>query len=120
VDDSGDPRFRPEARARTLARPDEQVTLASFSGPPREGVQVFESAPKFEAMGLGVGAVLVAIDGKRVRNFETYRCLRTLGEGTLATVIVWHGGGYREIQAPLRRPHPALSLRSLNRRRPLS
>lgn len=115
VDESGDPRFRSEARdaRRQTLGSEEPVTLASLSGPPPSGVMVVETAPKFEALGLVKGAVLVAIDGLRVRDLEHYRCLRSLGDGSSATAIVWQGGAYREIQAPLRRPHPALTFRSL-------
>jgi hypothetical protein len=116
VDDSGDPRFRPEARdarARTLGFSGEPVTPASFSGRPNQGVIVIESAPRFEALGLVKGAILVAIDGQRVRDFAHYRCLRTLGTGPEATVIVWRDGTFVEIRGPLRRPHPALSFRTL-------
>lgn len=95
-----------------LAGRGEAVTLASFSGRPLQGVVVVESAPKFEALGLVAGAVLVAIEGQRVRDFEQYRCLRSLGDGSEATAIVWRGNAYVEIRAPLRRPHPALTIRS--------
>lgn len=53
----------------------ENVSLTSLSGTPSDGVLVDETSPRLKAIGLKPGAVLVAINGARVRNLEQYHCL---------------------------------------------
>lgn len=76
-------------------------------------MRIARSRPRLEKLGVKAGDVIVAVDGRRVRDRAQFDCLRELSKGEEVKVIVWHEGRYDEIIGPLARPHPAVRLESL-------
>lgn len=79
----------------------EKVKLSDFQGPPRDGAVMKSSSEKLTAAGLDKGAVVVAVDGNRVRTFEAYLLAIELAQNPRHQFIAWRGGRYVEVAADL-------------------
>lgn len=77
----------------------QDVTLASFADPPRDGCQFTTSSDALETAQLHVGDVVVALDGHAVHSEKTYRFIRAMSDDPTLDLIVWRGGHYFESKA---------------------
>ena len=77
----------------------EEVSLPTLSGSPSDGVLVDETGPRIEAIGLKPGAVIVAINGTRVRNMEQYYCVSWANVDPRLQFIAWQDGRYIQAEA---------------------
>jgi tetratricopeptide (TPR) repeat protein len=68
-------------------------------GPPREGVRVDSANAASSNAGLGVGDVVVALDGWRVRTVEQYDLVRAFTSAEHMVLVVWKGSGYETVEA---------------------
>ena len=95
----------------------ESVALASLSGPPRDGILVKWTSRRMDEAGVKPGAILVAVDGLRVRNEEQYRCVRALADTTTLHLIAWQNDAYVELTPTLvdRLPRNDLDIASYQR-----
>lgn len=80
----------------------ESVTLPSLRGAPRDGVLVKIANQRMNDVGLKQGAILVALDGFRVRTVEQYACVRALTETPALHLIAWQDGAYIELTPTLK------------------
>lgn len=74
-----------------------EVTLASFSGPPRKGVSIRETNAFLERNGLRRGMVIVSLDGYRTDTFDQYTLVRSMKTEPLMRLVVWDGQKYSEL-----------------------
>lgn len=77
----------------------EEVAFPTLSGSPSDGVLVDETGPRVEAIGLKPGAVIVAINGTRVRNMEQYYCVSWANVDPRVQFIAWQDGRYIQAEA---------------------
>jgi tetratricopeptide (TPR) repeat protein len=99
---TGDTRFDAEVKERTgklFPSGFEQVTLASFSAAPADGVVLKENSELTRAAGVKASDVIVAIYGVRVHNVSQYEFKRDGSTDPELDLIVWQGGGYRVVKA---------------------
>jgi tetratricopeptide (TPR) repeat protein len=103
------------AHARSALFPDglRKLDPLDLKGRPTEGVRVKRAAPRFEPLGIRVGTMVVSIHGYRVRNLVQYRALREMNGTSMAVATIWSGNEYREVSAPLGRPHVNLVFEDL-------
>ena len=78
-----------------------QVTLDSFTEPPKSGIIITESSSVMKTAGLQQGDVLVALDSHPVRNLSTYEFVRALSENPIMDFIIWRNGKYLELKPSL-------------------
>ena len=84
----------------------EKVTLASFNGPPKDGVIFLKDSQPLRNAGLKSGNILVAVDGSRVTNAKQYSfALRCDPYNEKVTLIFWDGKNYREVHARVPNRH---------------
>ncbi|MDB6029013.1 MAG: hypothetical protein JWM68_5236 [Verrucomicrobiales bacterium] len=79
----------------------EQVTVASFKGAPKDGVDVLSENELVVKAGLKSGDIIVALDGIRVRNFPQYEYVRGQLPSPTMVFIVWNGSEYKETTTDL-------------------
>lgn len=79
----------------------EKVTLSSFASPPADGLVTYGESKQSKEIGLQSRAVIVAVDGIRVRNRKQFDLLNRLTYSEDMSLIVWQGGRYQEIKAHL-------------------
>ena len=106
------PEYAKAARAATAkAFPDdlEPVKISDLSAPPRDGVALTRGSALAQQLGLGVGNVLVAIDGYRIRNKAQYYFVRALKRDPMITYIVWKMDHYVEVKGKV--PRRSLGVR---------
>lgn len=99
---TGDTRFDSELKKRAkkiFPAGIQQVSLADFHGPPRDGVSVNQQNYLVTAAGLRAGDVIVALNGSRTHTFTQYMYVRDLLTGPELNLIVWKGSGYYELRA---------------------
>lgn len=99
---TGDTKFDPEIANRMnklFPNGVEKASLADFEGPPADGVLIQEENDRLLAAGLKKDYVIVALDGKRVHNYEQYRYIRDLQKNPELDLIAWKRGSYEEIKA---------------------
>ena len=77
------------------------VTLAQLSGKPANGVFVHGENQLSRQFGLKPGAIVVAIDGKRIVNMEQYSYIRSLTDSPDMDLMVYEDASYKEIRAHL-------------------
>lgn len=102
--------FREEARQvreRIFPKGLERVTLANFSGPPTEGVEILHDTKGVKELGLAKGDVIVAFDGYRTRNMRQYEVVREMSEDLTVRLLAWSAS---------RKAYVAASARLLDRR----
>jgi tetratricopeptide (TPR) repeat protein len=77
----------------------EHVSIKDLHGPPGDGCYV-SAANEFTAQaGLNAGAVIVALDGIRIRNFAQYAFVRGTSTNAALDLIVWQDNQYRRLRA---------------------
>jgi tetratricopeptide (TPR) repeat protein len=76
-----------------------KVTLASFSGAPRDGMSFTQSSDDLQHNGLSPDQVVVALDGYAVESQAQYVFVRSLSDSPTMQFIVWDGQAYRAITA---------------------
>lgn len=79
----------------------EKVTLSSFTSPPQDGLMTYGESKQSKEIGLQSRAVIVAVDGNRVRNRKQLDLVIRLTYSEDLSLIVWQGGRYQEIEAHL-------------------
>ena len=77
----------------------QEVTLARLSGKPTRGVIVKGENALSQAAGLKPGAIIVGIDGKRVRTLEQYSYVRALKDSPDIDLLVYQDDRYQAIHA---------------------
>lgn len=75
------------------------VTLASFSTAPDDGVLVEGENDQTKQVGLAVNDVIVSLSGFRVHDFRSYGWIRDKIDAKGFDLIVWHDGAYRQVSA---------------------
>lgn len=75
------------------------VTLAQLTGAPTEGVLVHGANALSRQCGLKAGAIVVALDGKRVQSMEQYTFVRTLSDDPHLELLVFQDHQYQAIHA---------------------
>jgi hypothetical protein len=76
----------------------EAVTVADLHEPPGDGLLVGEDHENLQKGGIGIGNVIVAVDGFRVRSVIQYHLVRGLEVGPETDLIVWNGSAYRDVR----------------------
>lgn len=91
------------AQVATQALPQgiERVTRADFQAPPSDGVVIKSTSAKTDEAGLGRGAVIVAMNGVRIRDMKGLTVVRELVDGPRYRVLAWHAGRYVEPELEL-------------------
>lgn len=84
-----------------------KVTLASFSGAPKAGMEVVREDWVADKSPLKEGVVIVALNGYAVANKDQYDVARELSTKPSVWVIYWNGKEYKE------RTHPTVNATSL-------
>jgi hypothetical protein len=82
----------------------ESANLASFQGtkgPPTEGIQLRRYVSLRTRHGLEGGAIVVAVDGHRVRNTDQFNSVREWSNDVMMKLTVWNAGTWKEV--PVRR-----------------
>ena len=87
------------AEGQLFPRGMEEVTLAQLSGSPTKGLIVVGENDLSRRFGLKQGAIIVGVDGKRVRNFGQYAYVRALKETPEIDLLVYQDGRYQAIHA---------------------
>ncbi len=77
----------------------EDVTLDRLVGKPTKGVVVHGENALSRQFGLKPGAIIVGIDGKRVRNINQYFYVRALKDSPQIDLLVYQDGHYQAISA---------------------
>jgi hypothetical protein len=77
----------------------EQVSLKDFNSPPVDGVMVKDQNELSRSAGLGIGDVIVALNGIRTRNLAQYLAIRGSLTVPEMTMIVWQGKQYKQLVA---------------------
>jgi len=78
------------------------AAVASLKGAPGSGVRVRSTGETGKRNGIEAGDVIVAVDGYTVQNSRQWRVVRQVRLEPEMRLIVWRGGRYREVTAPLR------------------
>jgi hypothetical protein len=81
----------------------EKVTLADFSGTPRDGVLVERIHHESMRHGLRPGVVIVALDGVRVHTVRQFHVVQALKDEDELDLIVWQLGGYGALKPSAKR-----------------
>jgi hypothetical protein len=93
-----------EAVAKAFPDGAKDTDLASFQktpGPPTEGIQLRRYVSLRTRRGLEGGAIVVAVDGHRVRNTGQFNFVREWSNNTMMKLTVWNAGMWKEV--PVRR-----------------
>ena len=88
-----------EAQTALFPQGVQTVTLDQFTGAPTDGVLVHGSNALSRQCGLKAGAIVVALDGKRVQNMEQYTFVRTLTDVPHLDLLVFQDNQYQAIHA---------------------
>lgn len=88
--------------AEVFANGLESVVLPTLRGAPRDGVLVKIANQRMNEVGLRQGAILVALDGFRIRTLEQYDCILALTETPTLRLIAWQDGAYVEVTPTLK------------------
>ena len=75
-----------------------QVTLVSFTNPPKNGCIFTTTSSVLENAGLQQGDVVVALDSYSVHSSDTYQFIRALSAEPVMDMIVWRNGKYLEVK----------------------
>jgi hypothetical protein len=76
----------------------EGVTLAELDQPPRDGIRIGSEHDNLRKAGVGIGGIIVAVDGFRVRSVIQYHVVRGFELGREMELIVWNGSAYRDVR----------------------
>ena len=76
-----------------------EVTLAQLTGKPTRGVLVHGENEISRQCGLKPGAIVVGLDGKRVRDLAQYTYLRVVTDSPVMELLVYQDGRYQPIHA---------------------
>ena len=74
------------------------VTLGSFAGAPKNGMQFSKTTAAMAAKGLSSDQIVVALDGYQVQNVKQYTTVRSFSQSPDMAFIVWNGQAYEEIK----------------------
>ena len=76
-----------------------EVTLAQMTGKPGQGVLVHGENEISRQCGLKPDAIVVGLDGKRVRNLAQYTYMRVISTSPIMDLLVYQDGHYQPIHA---------------------
>lgn len=96
----------------------EGATLASFHEAPVDGAALVSDTPSLREKGIRRNAVVVALDGWRVRSKDQYAIIRAFDASPDMRFIVWQQGQYSEMLVRNLGRQPGVRLQTHNPQRP--